>query len=289
MKTAARPPGKPVPFALKRLMIGAFGLSSIAAADPGKQALAVDQVLAAERSFAEEADRIGIVPAFRQYVGADAVMFLPRPIIINPRLSTAHWPGDLDWRPEYIAVSSDGGTAVTFGPSAWRVGAEVEHGVYLTIWTRGADGWRFILDRNAPMSQDLYGRPEAPLVRSFSVAAPDGVDGLHEAMAEFDRLAAQDYAAALRQWLAPDGFVLRRDTPPQPGRPAPSGITLPTTFEPEQSGQSQDGDLTWSYGLARWGGAAPGEGYYVRVWQRRADGWRLSIDHLVPLDPAPAA
>ena len=55
---------------------------------------------------------------------------------------------------------------------------------------------------------------------------------------------------------------------------------------------SAAGDLAYTYGTARWsksGGAV--SGHYVRIWQRRADGWRLIVDNMIasPPPPPPAA
>jgi ketosteroid isomerase-like protein len=53
---------------------------------------------------------------------------------------------------------------------------------------------------------------------------------------------------------------------------------------------SAAGDLAYTYGSARWKekGAAV-EGHYVRIWQRRREGWKLIVDNLIASPPPPPA
>jgi ketosteroid isomerase-like protein len=52
---------------------------------------------------------------------------------------------------------------------------------------------------------------------------------------------------------------------------------------------SAGGDLAYTYGTARWRkDGAEAKGHYVRIWQRRKDGWKLIVDNLIVIPPAPA-
>jgi hypothetical protein len=49
---------------------------------------------------------------------------------------------------------------------------------------------------------------------------------------------------------------------------------------------SKAGDLVWTYGNAKWSEAgADRRGQYVRIWQRRPEGWRIVFDEFVPVPP----
>lgn len=49
---------------------------------------------------------------------------------------------------------------------------------------------------------------------------------------------------------------------------------------------SMTGDLAWTYGAISWvKDAKPGKGHYVRVWQRRPEGWRIVFDELLVTPP----
>jgi len=55
------------------------------------------------------------------------------------------------------------------------------------------------------------------------------------------------------------------------------------TFSQLGGGASAAGDFCWTYGEARWeAGGATHAGYYARVWQKRAEGWRIVFDELIP-------
>jgi hypothetical protein len=43
---------------------------------------------------------------------------------------------------------------------------------------------------------------------------------------------------------------------------------------------SAAGDLVYTYGDARWDG---GRAHYLRVWQKRPEGWKLVFDGLIPV------
>lgn len=170
----------------RQIMTGALGVAGAtsfpipAMAYPGTRdgfspaaAAAIDAVIQTESRFVSEAREMGIVPAFRRHVGPDAVMFLPRPTIINPLLETANWPGSILWRPLFAAPSDDGSAVVTAGPSAWTVGQQTDHGTYFTVWRLQADGtWRFVVDGNVPMDRDLYGRTIDDAPSLISPTAP---------------------------------------------------------------------------------------------------------------------
>lgn len=271
---------------MKPLLL-ALALSAQADADLAAPAAAAREIEAAEANFAAEADRIGIVPAFRQFVGPDAVMFLPRPVIINPRLDKANWPGNLDWRPEGIGVSADGSTAFSLGPSAWRFPQSTDHGYYLTIWKRQPDGgWKFVVDRNNPMSEDVYGRTAVAPRKLFSAAAGAPLDPAALEAALAAEMKRDGAAAALKARLAKDAFVLR---PSRRLGEADAAASLKPGCETRQTvlgtGVGADGSMAWSWGEVRCEGAEPVVGHFVRVWQQLQDGPRITMDQM-GLDPA---
>ena len=54
---------------------------------------------------------------------------------------------------------------------------------------------------------------------------------------------------------------------------------------------SSAGDMAWTYGTAGWTrDGAEVKAHYVRVWQRRPEGWKIVLDELlIPPPPRPAA
>ena len=52
---------------------------------------------------------------------------------------------------------------------------------------------------------------------------------------------------------------------------------------------SSGGDMVWTYGSAEWQrDGQPRSGFYVRIWQRRGEFWRLAFDEIVGRPPPPA-
>ncbi|MGZ8298047.1 MAG: DUF4440 domain-containing protein, partial [Allosphingosinicella sp.] len=119
-------------------------------------------------------------------------------------------------------------------------------------------------------------------------------EGVKSAEAQLAAALAADARAALPRFLAADGRLLRGG--PQPGggaaawraRLAPGPERIETA--PLGGGASAAGDLAFTYGIARWRkGEAEVEGHYVRIWQRRREGWKLIVDNIVAVPPPPPA
>jgi hypothetical protein len=95
--------------------------------------------------------------------------------------------------------------------------------------------------------------------------------------------------------LAEDGLIAGSPLPGGIGRAEQAQVLArrpaSLSLRPIKGVASQAGDLAFTYGEARWSrdGAARW-GHYVRIWQKRSEGWRLAIDMLIPArGPQPAA
>lgn len=265
-------------------MIGALAvvLTACATAHTPQPAVeAVADVAATEAAFRAHVGAEGVVPAFRRYVGDEAIMFLPEPVVINPRLADAAWPGDIDWWPRHAFASRAGDVVVTTGPSLWTVGSSADAGYYFTVWVRDGQGYRFKLDGNAPQSADLTGGPRD---LSAAYADPSTLNG-RDPEADFLAASTANYPAALTRALSASSVRLRPGQSPIVGQGATSE---PTTIRhaPGGGGASAEGDLRWSYGVAEWSDASgPRRGAYVRAWMWTASGWALVLDHRSIIDP----
>lgn len=250
---------------------------------------AAQELIEIEAEFARQADEIGIVPAFRQFVGPDAILFLPDPTVINPLLETASWPGDLDWRPELVVVSTAGDLALTSGPSVWRVGANADLGVYFSIWKRQPDAsWKFAIDGNTPMAQNLFALPPSLPETLLGVASDtDPSATIQELEGALAADAARDAPRAIASRLSPRGRVMRANLAPGIGPEAAipllalQGSTMSLRFI--DGGMAASSDLAYGYGESNWTeGGSPRRGYWVRVWRRESGAWRIIFDQLNP-------
>jgi len=125
--------------------------------------------LAAEYSFAADAEREGQWTAFRKYAHADAVMFIPQATWAQQFLKgRADPPHSVVWRPVGSFVSCDGRTAVNQGP--WANAAGTAGGTFTTVWQADGAHWRWVYDGGQP------GTPPAswPASPSVKQASCDG-------------------------------------------------------------------------------------------------------------------
>lgn len=248
-------------------------------------------LIAAERSFAADAGRIGLTPAFQLHAAADAILFRPGP---TPALAELGRQGDehgiaLEWAPGVAAVSRSADLGFTTGPYRMRQEERELHGQYLTIWEREKGGkWKWYLDFGLPPISEEKPAAFPTDVRDIGPprgAATDGAareplevveDGLNRA------LQAGDWRA-LVTLLAEDGMVLRprlgvlsksEAAKTLPGRKAFAGA--------ERLGMrvAAASDLAVSFGRLDRGAGSPAA-YYVRVWRRDAGGWALLADEVV--------
>jgi ketosteroid isomerase-like protein len=258
----------------------------------------VRPVVEAERAFARMAGNRDVNAAFLHFAAPDGIVFQPGPVNAREALAVRPMPRiQLDWWPVYAGIAASADLGFTTGPYSLRDGAREAHGWYFTVWKRQADGrWRWVLDHGPPT------REAAPFGREARVAALPpgrrfaGSDSFGDVKAAEARLAADlatDARAALQRFLAADGRLMRAGPQPAVGAAAWAPILAagPERIDtaPLGGGCSAAGDLAFTYGAARWRkGEARIEGHYVRIWQRRAEGWKLVVDNLVAVPSPPA-
>lgn len=286
------PVPRPVPeraLQIVKSFIAAGLLAGTAPAPPAAPA-SVAPVVEAERAFARMAQEKGAGEAFRTFVAEEGRMFLPGPTRAKPILAggKAHF-GPLRWWPVYAGLAASGDLGFTTGPAVSGEGAAMKHAIYFTVWKRQLDGqWRWLLDKGSTQRVQPAQGPATPVVALGKAAKGLGAGAWSDVAAAETVLAkalAQDAHAALSAALAPDGRLLRDGPPPAVGRAAvrsalasQAGRVTVATLGGEASAA---GDLAYTYGTAAWSDST-GErhGYYARIWQRRAGGWRLVVDQM---------
>ena len=110
--------------------------------------------------------------------------------------------------------------------------------------------------------------------------------------AKFAVAAQQNAKAAYLVHLSADARIM--GSPAQPATDtAAHGAELARraasiAFSPWGGRTSRAGDLVYTYGDAKW--TRDGQdrrGHYVRIWQKRGEGWKLVFDELLGVPPAP--
>ena len=173
-------------------------------------ALPIDQVIAAERAFAEDGLAHGINVSFPRHAAPDAIIFAPGPVNVRERFAgrapEAQNPG-LDWWPVFAGAARSGDLGFTTGPYALQ---GTVSGYYFTVWRRQPDGsWQWIFDGGGEASVDqapAKGSPVARLAPSagHAASAEAAMDEVRAAEAGLARDARLHAARALAARLAPD-------------------------------------------------------------------------------------
>lgn len=251
----------------------------------------------AERAFAARARDVGVRDAFLQFLTADAVMFLPDPVVAHEGLvnrpSVPFADESLTWEPRLGDVAASGELGWLTGPSAFVAATGPDktprHSNYLSVWKRQPDGaWRVIVDVGT-------GTPGEPLFSpGFSRFPGDGPTRATAALttatplADADRALNEDLARrGLKEGYAPVLMAATRfhrgGAMPVVGREA---IVERVASKQERyegsvtrAETAASGDLGFSYGLYVLHGPVPESGTYLRIWHRGVDlVWRLAVD-----------
>jgi hypothetical protein len=274
---------------MRRILISlaASLAASCESVDDLDQAVNAAPVVAVERAFATRAWAVGWVSAFRQYAAADAIM--PGAAgYENAEALLSQTPDDgnraLMWWPAFAGISQSGDIGFTTGPVAFDE-TRTPRGYYFTIWRRQDDGaWRWIYDggpgRVADPASIVPG--EEPLVLGAGIA---GV-GQQRAI---EQVSAIESRADLLQFLAHDAHVYRAGKARGTG-----GEQAAANFgDPEAQTRivsrieaSAAGDLVFVLGEAEWvQDGREQRGFFARVWQLRAEGWRIVYDQMIVRRP----
>lgn len=252
-------------------------------------------IVAAEKAFAADGLSMGVKQSFLKHMADDAIVFQPEPINAREAISKqSDAPGPkLEWWPTWAGIARSGDLGFTTGPYAVD---GVRRGHYFTIWERQADGtWKWAYDGGTGSSALQAPGPDRPTAY-LTLSDQPSMDpkAAWEAMrAREDALntaAAEDVTAAYLAALVCEGRIQGSLNPPSQGCASFRG-ELATRgrqiiFTPGGGSVSNAGDLGWTWGEADWNQDGRDlRGHYVRVWQRRAEGWKLVFDQIIPAPP----
>ena len=291
----------------------AFAAALLAAGPVLAQTPDAAAIVAAERAFAADAPALGLTASFNKWSVPDAVMIGGGQVqtvrdVFPPDVPRPADEARLEWWPNFAGISRSGDLGFTTGGVAIN-GQRTGH--YFTIWKKQADGsWRWVYDGGSGASAaEVPGPDSEPVILPVGPAllqvvtsldrppppmAPDwAMTRVREQEAVLARTAATDQKAAHLAALADNGRLYVAPRPPAIGRAAFADAldAWPPTFRfgpTEGGGQSQYGDLVWTYGPAAWTtDGQPRTGHYVRLWQRQEDGFRIVLAQLIAAPPPP--
>ena len=262
--------------------------SPLLAASPGEDAL--PGLVAAERGFAADAQRLGVHDAFVAHLDPQAWLFRPQPVRAQDWFASHPGrPGTLEWLPEFAEVAGSGDFGYTYGP--WHSTAPGEQGErqawghFFSVWKRGSDGvWKNVLDHG-------FAHAEVPLKVTLAMRAPHArpprlvpaeVERRRVALLALDdALSGKDAEQALQAQRAAGQVRHFRDGIVPSIEAAAARPPVATGLKRVAYERAASADLAYTLG-ARADGKADGEGGYVRVWRYQTDHWQLAVDLLTP-------
>ena len=274
------------------LLVAFAALAPVGAA---AQSSPLDEVIAAERAFAADTRERGFKQGFLASVAPDGFVLQPGPTPARPGLEAlpdARPPGPpLHWWPQFAGVANSGDLGFTTGGATIPVR-------YFTVWQRQPDGsWRWLYDGGPRLQAPLAGGDTDPVVRLPAATAAAGspeaaLAEVRPLEAELATLAAEDAAAARLRFLAEDGLAAGSPSASLPGREQQSAelARQPArqALRPLGGVASRAGDMVFTWGESRWTrDGQPRWGHYARIWQKRAEGWRIVADMLIAAPGAP--
>lgn len=271
----------------------------------------LDDLFAAERSFARASTERGIRASFLEYFAQDGVDFRPDPGPMRERMQARPASADplallLDWSPQAGAVARSGDLGFTTGPYSLRnqrdASAPSHYGYFFSVWRRENGTWRVAVD--AGVSTPAAPEPESrsavatesktppPWQMWVATSRGHGKDALFALEREPRSLDPEPSAAASYfELLASSVRLLREGHYAVLGadavRKALAAPKRRVQWAPGGGGAAASDDLGYTYGrYARLDGdAEESVGYYIHIWQRDAVGdWRIAAEVLLPPD-----
>ncbi|MEZ5920686.1 MAG: hypothetical protein R3C60_04955 [Parvularculaceae bacterium] len=259
---------------------------------PSETAADPSPIVAAERAFAADGYERGVKASFLAFAAPDAIMFSPGPVNAHEILSAAPDPDPakprkhLVWWPLYAGIAQSGDLGFTTGPYAFD---DDRQGFYFTVWKKQPGGaWKWVIDAGLKADASNAAAKGTPVkrLRANSVT-PTTADDAFAAVTILEKEVAGDastnFRTALSRFLGDDSRLHSQG--PAPSTDASTRESV-LAARPERAdiiplggGASEAGDLAWTYGSAT---TSAGEGYYVRVWQRREEDWRILFDEYLP-------
>ncbi len=261
----------------------------------------LDSLVKAERAFARMSVATSQRAAFLANFADDGVWFTPGPQNMREAIRSQPAPAGppartLDWEPVIGDIAASGDLGYTTGPyvsTPRAADAPPRTGWFFSVWRWRPDTrWKVAADFGIEAPGAVTLRPSAfrrSEVRAFKPRVTPGPKALAEELraadAAFADLASgRGFQMAYRVLATRDVLVFRPGVAPVGGRVAVESVMpsapLRFTLEPTHAEASQAGDLGFTYGAyTEAAGRRPeARGFYLHVWKRLADGWRLAAE-----------
>ncbi len=264
-------------------------------AQPNK---ALEELLAAEKNFANISAEKGTRTAFLENLADDAILF--KRALVNGKEFWNQMPedeGKLAWSPQFADISSGGDFGYTTGPFQIfknRTDTQPEiGGHYISVWQKKDGVWKVLIDGGTghqPVDESTWETSSSiPSVASSSstTVVQSELQKLEAALIEQWK---QQGAAAFTTYLSEEARMYRPMAPPYRKNDIPTLLaetdkkftyTLPVNITVAPAG-----DMAFTYGnvdveITRAGTTRQLKGFYFRIWKReKTANWKIVSDYI---------
>ena len=247
----------------------------------------------AERAFAARSMASDMVTAFLENFSDEGVLVNERWVRTRTAFAGEGPPPiHLDWAPSHVEVAASGELGLSTGPwirtSRTKPDAPAAHGHFVSVWRRNAQGqWQVEVDIGIRHPDAIAKPATAEVVAPMPVAS--GGESLERTEARFVETSMRAGPHAAYDAYASARFMLyRQDHAPYRGRAAAlSSDALregPTIWLADALATSRSNDFGYvrgTYADAR--DPQKVRGYFMRVWRREGDAWRVVLDVTNPV------
>jgi ketosteroid isomerase-like protein len=246
-----------------------------------------------ERAFAATSVAKGTRDAFLANLSDESIIF--RPTAVRGKAWFEGRPavaGSLSWEPEFADIAASGDLGYTTGPYENRPqGQSSSFGHYVTLWKKQPDGrWKIAVDYGISHSQTVkpsnVGSPKLPNAVA-QARSPQEIQASRNSLLGAEKAfptTSTQYGGNIRccedARLYRDGqlpLTVYRDI-----REALIAMKGSFKWEVQGSDVSSSADFGYTYGTVEFKpsetGKAAQKGNFVRVWKKRGDSWRVTLD-----------
>ena len=245
---------------------------------------AIEQIISAEKSFAETSKTAGTKKAFLSFADSECVGFNKgNEINIFDEWTTKKADSTkLYWQPELTVAAVSGDMGITTGPWQYYKNSlsdtPLAHGQFASVWQKKTDGkWKVFVDIGISFTEKTKEVSTSKKIvlskQQYRLTYESELDKANDVFAyEF----IKDKDAALNKYMDDDCFVLIEGHAPLKGSKAikANAEIIPDGLRLKQSGNYFSGvkDLLAAYGTVTAGDKKMG---YLCVWKRKGDNWKL--------------
>jgi ketosteroid isomerase-like protein len=247
----------------------------------------IDLLILAERNFAAYSIAHSTKEAFLQFLDSNGLIFdNGKPVNgIQAWNNRQKNPGVLNWRPQYVEISTSNDFGYTTGPWTYQPSAKdtvVAGGRYVTVWHINKVGeWKFLVDlgvSNTPQNADST-------LKKIETNHSEFQKGSEQSLVEAEREFIKDQALTVeekyRKWLSPNFILNRNGLAPTMNTDAVYNLLH---SDPEKidytvdgSGMASSGDLGYVYGTTVINNKTDN---YLRIWRKEKEGWKIALEVL---------